>query len=179
MPNDSTTPLPRPLEPIASSASRALEALRRDFPVPDDAACMEPRRDRRSKVLDWSRIRLVLAALYVCFGSSPASLILNCVKNCRKTNIINDLWETIAHERPGKRRVLSSALIGTLILTLGAGVGTVGQQTATRWRGGCDVGADAADRCLFRLPAVRGEARQAGAGRLRRDWPAAAPRIAA
>jgi drug/metabolite transporter (DMT)-like permease len=80
-----------------------------------------------------------LAATYVCFGSSPAGtkaalgsfppLVIMTARGFLAGAVLT-VWALASGvQRPNLRRALSSFLIGTLILALGAGVGTVGQQT--------------------------------------------------
>src|SRR5215213_2632167 len=97
------------------------------------------RRERLRKAASWSSIALALAATYVCFGSSPAGtkaalgsfppLMIMTVRGCLAGAVLTAwaLWS--GAQRPNVRQLLSSFLIGTLILALGAGVGTLGQQT--------------------------------------------------
>src|SRR5215218_930591 len=97
------------------------------------------RRDRLRKAASWGSIALALAATYVCFGSSPAGtkaalgafppLMIMTLRGCVAGAVLTiwALWT--GAQRPDMRQLRSSLLIGTLILALGAGVGTVGQQT--------------------------------------------------
>jgi drug/metabolite transporter (DMT)-like permease len=93
----------------------------------------------RNKAAGWSQVALALAALYICFGSSPAGtkaalqslppLVIMGVRG-GVAGLVLTAWSLHSGaEWPGPRRLLSSALLGVLILALGAGVGTVGQQT--------------------------------------------------
>jgi drug/metabolite transporter (DMT)-like permease len=98
-----------------------------------------PRHARLRKAASWGSIALALAATYICFGSSPAGtkaalgsfppLLIMTVRGCL-AGVVLTVWALVTGaQRPNLRRLLSSFLVGTLILTLGAGVGTVGQQT--------------------------------------------------
>jgi drug/metabolite transporter (DMT)-like permease len=80
-----------------------------------------------------------LAATYVCFGSSPAGtkaalgsfppLLIMTLRGAVAGSILTIWALCTGAERPGPRRLVCSFLIGTLILALGSGVGTVGQRT--------------------------------------------------
>ncbi len=107
--------------------------------MPKTGPPVASRRERLRKAANWGSIVLALIATYVCFGSSPAGtkaalgsfppLIIMTVRGCVAGAMLTAwaLWS--GAQRPNARRVLSSFLIGTLILALGAGVGTVGQRT--------------------------------------------------
>jgi drug/metabolite transporter (DMT)-like permease len=82
---------------------------------------------------------LALAATYVCFGSSPAGtkaalgsfppLVIMAVRGFLAGAVLTVWALASGAQRPNLRNLVSSFLVGTLILALGAGVGTVGQQT--------------------------------------------------
>jgi drug/metabolite transporter (DMT)-like permease len=97
------------------------------------------RRERLRKATTWGSVALALVGTYVCFGSSPAGtkaalgafppLMIMGVRGSVAGAVLSvwALWT--GAERPGRSQILASLVIGTLILALGAGVGTVGQQT--------------------------------------------------
>src|SRR3954452_16243665 len=98
-----------------------------------------PRGERLRRAASWGSIALALAATYVCFGSSPAGtkaalgsfppLVIMTVRGGLAGAVLTAWALWAGAQRPGRRQLLSSFLIGTLILALGAGVGTVGQRT--------------------------------------------------
>src|SRR3954447_22553137 len=95
--------------------------------------------ERLRRAASWGSIALALAATYVCFGSSPAGtkaalgsfppLVIMTVRGGLAGAVLTAWALWAGAQRPGRRQLLSSFLIGTLILALGAGVGTVGQRT--------------------------------------------------
>src|SRR4051812_6626096 len=98
-----------------------------------------PRGERIRKAASWGSIALALATTYVCFGSSPAGtkaalgsfppLLIMTVRGCVAGSVLT-IWALLTGaQRPTLRRLVCSFLVGTLILALGAGMGTVGQQT--------------------------------------------------
>jgi drug/metabolite transporter (DMT)-like permease len=107
--------------------------------VPERTARSGPRRERLRKATNWAGIALALGATYACFGSSPAGtkaalgsfppLLIMGVRGCVAGAVLSGWALWTGAERPGRRRVASSLLVGTLILALGSGVGTIGQQT--------------------------------------------------
>lgn len=114
------------ITPLLSSASKS-------------TALSGTRRDRLRKAASWGSIALALAATYVCFGSSPAGtkaalgafppLMIMTLRGCLAGAVLTVWALRTGAQRPDMRQLRSSFLIGTLILALGAGVGTVGQQT--------------------------------------------------
>jgi drug/metabolite transporter (DMT)-like permease len=82
---------------------------------------------------------LALIITYVCFGSSPAGtkialgsfspLLIMTVRGCVAGAVLTiwALWT--GAQQPNRWQLMSAFLVGTLILALGAGVGTVGQRT--------------------------------------------------
>jgi drug/metabolite transporter (DMT)-like permease len=103
------------------------------------AKSSRPRRERLRTAASWGSIVLALIGTYVFFGSSPAGtkaalesfppLLIMTLRGALAGSILT-IWALCAGaERPGPRRLVCSFLIGTLILALGAGVGTIGQRT--------------------------------------------------
>jgi drug/metabolite transporter (DMT)-like permease len=82
---------------------------------------------------------LALATTFICFGSSPAGtkaalgsfspLLIMTVRGGVAGAVLTfwALWN--GARRPDLRQLVSAFLVGTLILALGAGVGTMGQRT--------------------------------------------------
>jgi drug/metabolite transporter (DMT)-like permease len=99
----------------------------------------EARRTRLHRAASWGSITLALAATYVCFGSSPAGtkaalgsfppLMIMAVRGFLGGAVLTVWALASGAQRPNLRGLVSTFLVGTLILALGAGVGTVGQQT--------------------------------------------------
>lgn len=96
-------------------------------------------RGRFRKAASFGSIALALAATYVCFGSSPAGtkaalapfppLMIMTMRGCVAGCVLT-VWALLAGaRRPTLPQLVSSFLIGTLILAAGAGVGTIGQRT--------------------------------------------------
>src|SRR3954447_20885312 len=91
------------------------------------------------KATSWGGIALALAATYVFFGSSPAGtkaalgsfppLVIMTVRGFLAGAVLTVWALASGAQRPDVRRLVSSFLVGTLILALGAGIGTIGQQT--------------------------------------------------
>jgi len=94
---------------------------------------------RFRKATSWGLIAAALAATYVCFGSSPAGtkaalgsfppLLIMALRGCLAGVILTAWALRTGAQRPNLRQLVSSFLVGTLILALGAGMGTVGQRT--------------------------------------------------
>jgi drug/metabolite transporter (DMT)-like permease len=107
--------------------------------APEATAPSGTRHARLRKAASWGSIALALAVTYVCFGSSPAGtkaalgsfppLMIMTVRGCLAGGVLTAWALWTGAQRPNVRQLLSSFLIGTLILALGAGVGTLGQQT--------------------------------------------------
>jgi drug/metabolite transporter (DMT)-like permease len=99
----------------------------------------ETRRRGFHKAASWGGIALALAATYVFFGSSPAGtkaalgsfppLVIMTVRGFLAGAVLTVWALASGAQRPDVRRLVSSFLVGTLILALGAGIGTIGQQT--------------------------------------------------
>ncbi|HYZ21968.1 MAG TPA: EamA family transporter [Rhodopila sp.] len=97
------------------------------------------RRSQLQMAASWGSIALALIATYICFGSSPAGtkaalssfppLVIMTVRGFLAGAALTAWALATGARRPGLRRLLSSLLVGTLILALAAGVGTVRQQT--------------------------------------------------
>jgi drug/metabolite transporter (DMT)-like permease len=108
-------------------------------PAPERIGRSGRHREQLRTATNWAGIALALGATYACFGSSPAGtkaalgsfppLLIMGVRGCVAGAVLSGwaLWS--GAERPGRRRLVSSFLVGTLILALGSGVGTIGQQT--------------------------------------------------
>jgi drug/metabolite transporter (DMT)-like permease len=108
-------------------------------PAPERSGRAGHHRERLRRATNWAGVALALGATYACFGSSPAGtkaalgslppLLIMGVRGCVAGAVLSAWALWTGAERPGRRRLASSFLIGTLILALGAGVGTVGQRT--------------------------------------------------
>lgn len=80
-----------------------------------------------------------MAATYICFGSSPAGtkaalgafppLLIMGVRGSLAGVVLSAWALGSGSGRPSRRQFAASVVIGTLILALGAGIGTVGQRT--------------------------------------------------
>ncbi|HYZ24480.1 MAG TPA: EamA family transporter [Rhodopila sp.] len=94
---------------------------------------------KRRKAASWGVVAFALIATYICFGSSPAGtkaalgsippLVIMTVRGFLAGAVLTVWALATGARRPGLRRLVSSLLVGTLILAFGAGVGTLGQQT--------------------------------------------------
>jgi drug/metabolite transporter (DMT)-like permease len=108
-------------------------------PTPRPTARSETRRRGFHKAASWGGIALALAATYVFFGSSPAGakaalgsfppLVVMTVRGFLGGAVLTVWALASGAQRPDMRRLVSSFLVGTLILAFGAGIGTIGQQT--------------------------------------------------
>ncbi len=108
-------------------------------PAPERAGRSGRHRERLRKASNWASVALALGATYACFGSSPAGtkaalgslppLLIMGVRGCVAGAVLSGWALWAGAERPGPRRLASSLLVGTLILALGSGVGTIGQRT--------------------------------------------------
>src|SRR4051812_4896148 len=122
------------LQGYGSMPSRTVPSL-----TSGPTARSEMRRRGLHKAASWGSIALALAATYVFFGSSPAGtkaalgsfppLVIMTVRGCLAGAVLTVWALASGAQRPDVRRLLSSFLVGTLILALGAGIGTIGQQT--------------------------------------------------
>lgn len=97
------------------------------------------RRARFGRAASWGSVALALLATYICFGSSPAGtkaaltsfppLLIMTVRGTLAGAVLVIWALATGAKRPGLRAVVCSFMVGTLILALGAGVGTIGQRT--------------------------------------------------
>src|SRR3954471_21922614 len=108
-------------------------------PASEATAPSGTRHARLRKAASWGTIALALAVTYVFFGSSPAGtkaalgsfppLVIMTVRGFLAGAVLTVWALASGAQRPDVRRLVSSFLVGTLILALGAGIGTIGQQT--------------------------------------------------